>query len=487
MTFVDAGMHNQRMLTQVLPGLRELRAPLASGALWLVGGWLVFRDLGVELPQESELRQAWRDAQSLIEPVGLAAVLAFVSYLLGVGLEPTWRWVWRKLQPVSATGLRVINQVVEAKLDRLRAEEVFVFAWTASAQGRTVMETAALENAAIIEAFDARLSETADARGEELLVRALIDNANGTLTKVRRELKRELVPAVVEELDMVAQRLLGDEREIFQAYDRARSESEFRVAVLLPMLITLVFALKSELAAEFFIIACPVLAYVFLSQARRQRASGGDHIAGALRYEAVEAPTLQPLKPGKYTLENLTSGALEVERVVVRESERWTGEPLAERLARRLVRGERFVDFTEAAARGLSGKSRELLRAYYVLLAPNRLYRAPRDAIDSEEQRRLSSAALMGDEAALLRVADFLRGRGLEDQARLRYNRLAARGMSVAHARLSAMALATHHERAAEDAARLALISARSPAERQLAEIAVEAAKRASSNLASPS
>jgi hypothetical protein len=72
------------MVSSVLPGLRELRAPLAAGYLWLVTAWLV---LGDKLPTAMEVKPAPLDRLYRLEPVlsdvGLAVVASVVAYVVG--------------------------------------------------------------------------------------------------------------------------------------------------------------------------------------------------------------------------------------------------------------------------------------------------------------------------------------------------------------------------------------------------------------------
>src|SRR5215203_1291268 len=72
------------MLVSLLPGLRDLRTPLATGYLWVVGLWLILHD---RVPKSVE--QATGPIRSLYELSDLhgatvtLAALTFVTYLLG--------------------------------------------------------------------------------------------------------------------------------------------------------------------------------------------------------------------------------------------------------------------------------------------------------------------------------------------------------------------------------------------------------------------
>jgi hypothetical protein len=72
------------MVTGVLPGLRELRAPLAAGYVWLLAAWLA---LGDELPTAGDDKAPSLDRLYRLEPVvsdlGLAVVASVAAYLVG--------------------------------------------------------------------------------------------------------------------------------------------------------------------------------------------------------------------------------------------------------------------------------------------------------------------------------------------------------------------------------------------------------------------
>jgi hypothetical protein len=72
------------VLSSLLPGLREIRAPLAAGCVWLLCGWLV---VGHNAPPPSTakgvLADLYRLAGLLGKPVTLAA-FAVLAYVLGV-------------------------------------------------------------------------------------------------------------------------------------------------------------------------------------------------------------------------------------------------------------------------------------------------------------------------------------------------------------------------------------------------------------------
>jgi hypothetical protein len=82
------------MLGNVVPGLRELRAPLAAGYLWLLFAWLVWGD---KLPNKSAEKPDPLDRLYRLEPVvssiGLAVVASVAAYVVGSIVIDVQTWI----------------------------------------------------------------------------------------------------------------------------------------------------------------------------------------------------------------------------------------------------------------------------------------------------------------------------------------------------------------------------------------------------------
>jgi hypothetical protein len=79
-----------KVFMNLLPGLRDLRAPLVSGYLWLTALWLGLGHAGwlpdKRPPGDSEVARLWDLGGTLGKTVVLA-VLTFIAYLIGSFLE----------------------------------------------------------------------------------------------------------------------------------------------------------------------------------------------------------------------------------------------------------------------------------------------------------------------------------------------------------------------------------------------------------------
>jgi hypothetical protein len=75
------------LLTSLLPGIRELRTPLAIGYVWLISAWLILEDrIPRERPPEGELAALW-DLGTAAGTTAILAAVTFAAYLIGSILE----------------------------------------------------------------------------------------------------------------------------------------------------------------------------------------------------------------------------------------------------------------------------------------------------------------------------------------------------------------------------------------------------------------
>ncbi|MET8849001.1 hypothetical protein [Amycolatopsis sp. NPDC004625] len=82
------------MLTSLLPGVREVRTPVASGFAWLLVGWLVLADhLPRGRPAQHVFATLW-DLGSYVGKGGLLVAVSFAAYLLGAFLEVDPLHLW---------------------------------------------------------------------------------------------------------------------------------------------------------------------------------------------------------------------------------------------------------------------------------------------------------------------------------------------------------------------------------------------------------
>src|SRR5262245_47290536 len=114
------------ILASLLPGIRDLRAPLAAGYLWLASLWVLWGRKQSGLDQDTGLAgDVYRLAKSA-GPVATAVALSFAAYVIGVLWWALYTWaIERAFQyPLGALVLdkRTIDHSIEQWARRIEAE-----------------------------------------------------------------------------------------------------------------------------------------------------------------------------------------------------------------------------------------------------------------------------------------------------------------------------------------------------------------------------
>jgi hypothetical protein len=80
------------LITQLLPGLRDIRGPLIAGYLWLFTSWLLFADL---LPKrgDADVYAHAFEAGNALGRVGLLAAISVGAYLFGSLIQAVPGWI----------------------------------------------------------------------------------------------------------------------------------------------------------------------------------------------------------------------------------------------------------------------------------------------------------------------------------------------------------------------------------------------------------
>jgi hypothetical protein len=283
------------MLTNLLPGLRDLRAPLSAGYLWLAAGWLF---LAPQLPASVDDAQGvLKDIYRVVDasdPITVLAGLTFVAYILGILSNMLTRPIrFIALVPfyVLVGPLILIAILLHALSERrpvIRSRFDDVLAGSRRWQRRNSPKSPILNVENLVlhrlasnvlrdESFRAflllrlereRLAKILSgpyALGKHGLrrlqsIRLLLDNPHVDNEEKAREILSDLskyiqegyldaAEALVEtlvdvehhardirdELTLVPQRLVSDRPATYERWDRLRAEGEFRLAVVAPL------------------------------------------------------------------------------------------------------------------------------------------------------------------------------------------------------------------------------------------------------------
>jgi len=279
------------VLASLLPGLRELRAPLAAGYLWLLSIYLL---IAPHVPSENEAHGIVENLYSLKDAataVGLGVALSFVAYLVGMlstgFLNPLLRaapaWV------VRVAGSSGVRWALPARVRRLvdrdyKTDQLSERSWLA-------LNDLVVGTLREVDAVLAPASTTlATLVREEVPARAR-SRRGSPMGPVER-----VVDAVADELDLVKTRLLGKEADLFSAVDRHQAERDFRLAVLPPLGVVAAVAAviaDSLLVAPIVVVGSAVVLAGLFRQAVTSDRAGTDVLVDALRLgDRVKSPTL---------------------------------------------------------------------------------------------------------------------------------------------------------------------------------------------------
>jgi hypothetical protein len=321
------------VLGSLLPGIRDLRAPLAAGYLWLLAGWLLFHS---RVPGRGEATGALDALYALDDAttsLGLAVALSFLAYIIGSLSQAVSEWLVRVHE--GLTGFLAPRDTFyrgEFSLKSLlRAEPLSwstrgLLADRAREAIRAVTEKIGQDN-------DEWWLRNARNLGMATAVSYWVGRS-GRLLKpwdevptsedIVAELKKggayaaafvhqdeppwplwamdddTVAIALVGELPLVSRQLIGVEQDLFGNVDRIQSEAELRFAIALPLLVLMpvlgfTIGLPIWLVPVALFVGFLLIAAIYL-QGLSKRRLANDTLVDFTRIERVELPSLERIK-----------------------------------------------------------------------------------------------------------------------------------------------------------------------------------------------
>jgi hypothetical protein len=268
------------LLTNLLPGLRELRTPLAAGYLLFLAIFVFWHDeitSGVE--QKSGLIGELSKLASSAGTGPTLAALTFAAYVVGIA----WTQAIGALIGVVVTSRARLSKFLNRRVRR-SAGEVVLTPDTQEGEQKPDQRSSREKYSAlpigdrlslIIRTKQSSLRQKYTDRGrdpnKDTILQTILDR-----TPAPGELKSEFAG--------VPGRLLGKDPELWSAWDRNRSEAEFRITMAFS---TAVLFLSFSRAGWLWYLA--ILLSVILWLAGKQK----DHEATELLIGAIEADRIQ--------------------------------------------------------------------------------------------------------------------------------------------------------------------------------------------------
>jgi hypothetical protein len=279
------------MFANLLPGVRELRAPLAAGYLWLLFAWLI---LPIERPTAKAAKQdtgtlgRLYELEPLVGPIGLAVVVSIAAYLLGsltLGLAPWWRRMGLRQRRAEAAAERSGEPAPPARWpwtrsywrNRLRTIENELWRkYTGRLASARMSPLQGLKlwlvSSRVTPSGRDRLMTWADRRyrdlGDDPQVQEGGDPDVG-----------HLFISAVNGFEEVKTKLTATNELLYSEVDRRENEGTFRAALVPPLLALLVYLMFTE---SHLWVAGIIPALLLWVQGRRLRAEAGELLADAL-------------------------------------------------------------------------------------------------------------------------------------------------------------------------------------------------------------
>ncbi|MGW5188934.1 hypothetical protein ACWEOO_06750 [Kribbella sp. NPDC004138] len=298
------------MITSLLPGLRDLRVPLAVGYAWLTVFWFL---IGGSLPTEQDAVGVLARVYQLGHVVGSTAMLAaltFIAYTLGAVVTS------------NAATAYFATRVGRALI--LLSKKHCWFGGTLGTLGLVVLRygRASRGNTGLRYWRQRSLTEGTymDLRREVDLLAAPIEqrNGNGAEPSVNVGGPDDLLrDAGGDETDVVVRQVLGempqlvtrlhiqDRERLYHAYDRLASEADLRANLVVPAF-ALVVVLTATTGNAWWLLGTPV-PVVFSLHAADKRRRARSEVIQALIHGQIESSTLSALRGGGATITSIVA------------------------------------------------------------------------------------------------------------------------------------------------------------------------------------
>ena len=255
------------MFASLMPGLRDVRTPMAVGLLWITiaGVW------GAQhIPDAETASGMWQQLyrfQSVFGSPVILSILAFCGYLVGLVFgfaQVAFALIGRRFpgltNPVSwQSGALYLEAVRSAESSMLAARRKLE-----AAGGRPESETFS----------DRRTPALYGPRGD--------------------------VAGIASDIGLVSMRLQGSKPSVFDSYDRLKAEGEFRTAVAVPvavLLVSLSFQLSNGERRVTWLVSLVAIAVavILLFLAWRKSREANDLVIQSVVSGLVESPTIEAL------------------------------------------------------------------------------------------------------------------------------------------------------------------------------------------------
>jgi hypothetical protein len=345
------------LLASLLPGLREVRAPLAAGYLWIAVAWVILEPSIPERDDAKGVMASLYRALDLPSVIGIGLIASFAAYLIGKlatnALGPALRTAFppppddqgkdSRRTPLSQPARAALEQVVRRSHDQLTT--ALALSGPDADVGRFLEK-------------QLRRPLPAEGFGPPRPVapppskRMPPPEGPGSMEPQDEDARHIalMVQAVLVDLDVVAKtRLLGRDPELYAEVDRNRAAVEFDLAVAPPLLaLAIAVGARSDpLVAGVLVALGALLAWGLFRDAVRSETVANQLLLQSIEDRRVYLPTLERLETAAAQLASrqhpdfmraaAEDAALALQAAIVSLERVGNSEPALARHARRQV------------------------------------------------------------------------------------------------------------------------------------------------------
>lgn len=228
------------MLASLLPGLRDLRTPLATGYLWVVALWLLLHDqIPVTVQEAQGPIKALYQLGALVGNTAMLAALTFIAYLLGsmlrmrpspnfVRIVHAFRFEYY-FESEERSGPRFVLDFLS---DKIRGA-LSISVSTMYSQLLTFVQTRLRETASDLDIDDhIDIVEGSRRSARQLDLRRVSEQGEGS---ERTTLDLVYVQLIGDDFPAIGTQLQAKNRDLWDTYDRQLAEAQFRYGIAPPM------------------------------------------------------------------------------------------------------------------------------------------------------------------------------------------------------------------------------------------------------------
>ncbi len=236
------------MLAQILPGFRDFRTPLVTGYLWLTALWII---IGMPVPSKDEKTGPIGIVNALgqyLSPVAVPVALSFLAYVVGILLAIDSKFATKTIARFGFKLQRVGTETGGTKWQKIRYADTRVHPSATVEEASTLtkvlfeamgrVETRDVHWGVVYDEYHIKPPESEDYYDQ---LQELVGDKVELERRLRKQGLRQLTPLLSRELGseipVLATKLQEKNKDLFDSYDRDRSEAEFRLSIALPVLV----------------------------------------------------------------------------------------------------------------------------------------------------------------------------------------------------------------------------------------------------------